>query len=356
MQYAALTYNTFAMSVLSFICQLESPPPELLTSEKIALRNAARGPGECATPSDLWFLREDFFQARSFRSLEIMTWASQVRVAPKENAAYGGLRIMARSKELQHMVMNTDFIDRRMVWRGWYDRSHVATLAAALIRFEDQVARVSSLSIEPQAQRQAKRPLQSAAAKAIIAARNPRSEERVRHKLERWSLQGLPGPNARRTLRRLRSLAQLVAPRVSAACFSTIWNRWTTARRFQQRATADNRCVLGCPAAAEDSIEHYIRCRAVHEFGRACLRLEHNCAAHPEVFLMASDSRRWNQGSDLTRLALLIYCTYRATNIARSKGRFEAHDAQELLRQMLKEGVRDHPASAGIISELWIAR
>ena len=49
----------------------------------------------------------------------------------------------------------------------------------------------------------------------------------------------LPGRTARYTLRLLRRLAQLTPPRVVAATFSTLLNRWTTTWRMRSlHATA----------------------------------------------------------------------------------------------------------------------
>ena len=93
-------------------------------------------------------------------------------------------------------------------------------------------------------------------------AYNP--EARVRAKQERWNLhkpqyhphvtlsirQSTPAWQARRTLHNLHLLASLTTLRVCAAAFGTIWNRWTTARRFQQRYTTANRCVFRCPFTA----------------------------------------------------------------------------------------------------------
>ena len=40
----------------------------------------------------------------------------------------------------------------------------------------------------------------------VLAATGPHAEERIRHKQSRWKLQGFPGANARRVLRRLDAL------------------------------------------------------------------------------------------------------------------------------------------------------
>ena len=57
LQYTALAYNTFAISVLSFVCQLERPPARLLDKEKAVLRKVVIGPGELASKSSLLLAR-----------------------------------------------------------------------------------------------------------------------------------------------------------------------------------------------------------------------------------------------------------------------------------------------------------
>ena len=179
--------------------------------------------------NDLWFL-ENYSQARSFRCVKILTLASQVRVAMSENIAEGGLQVWKRDKELSHLMSNSDYMDRRYAWKAWYANSHTRMLAAALQTFEADVTPTSALLAVTSPLQEGKSSIQRVATKAIIASQKPSAEERVRDKLARWNLHGFPGPNARRILRRLRELQSLVAPRVSAACFSMIWNRWTTAR------------------------------------------------------------------------------------------------------------------------------
>ena len=96
--------------------------------------------------------------------------------------------------------------------------------------------------------------LQRQVAKAILHTQRPDAEERVRNKLGRWRLLGPPGIVACRATRRMGRLASLVTQRIASVCSSTLWKQRITARRFQRRAHACNRCVLGFCGAAEDSI------------------------------------------------------------------------------------------------------
>ena len=80
LQYSAMVYNTFGMSVLTYVSQLERPPEWIWEKEKAALRTAAKGPGFWAIPNDLWRLKEHFGLSRSFRSLQCMSQAAMLRV------------------------------------------------------------------------------------------------------------------------------------------------------------------------------------------------------------------------------------------------------------------------------------
>merc|ERR1712015_476092 len=81
----------------------------------------------------------------------------------------------------------------------------------------------------------------------------------ARHHHQLGALTHTPRWNADHATRNLRRLHQLVAPRVVAACWRTIWNGWHTHRRWQKRNDNTNKCMLGCPTS-EDSIEHYRFC------------------------------------------------------------------------------------------------
>eukprot|EP00972_Heterocapsa_arctica_P008886 1303721-Heterocapsa_arctica.AAC.1 len=63
-------------------------------------------------------------------------------------------------------------------------------------------------------------------------------------------------------------MGKIVAPRVAAAVWGLLWNRWTTARRFQGVAA----CVLCC-THGDDAIEHYVGCRVVRAAGWKALKL-----------------------------------------------------------------------------------
>ena len=125
-----------------------------------------------------------------------------------------------------------------------------------------------------------------------------------------------PAWQASHTLHRLRLLATLVPPRVWAAVFGTIFNGWTTARRFQQRWTKRNICVLGCSPTAEGSLEHYARCPCTIELARRHLRLDPDRDVNLHRFNLFNPHMTTQE--DLVATAFLVYAVYRATNYMRN--------------------------------------
>ena len=82
---------------------------------------------------------------------------------------------------------------------------------------------------------------------------------RIRSKLERWKLPGLPRGTAEGVLDYLKVAFRLAPPRVSMSYFGLVWNRWCTSRRFQQ----NDKCVLCGKVGTRDSVEHYASCVTV---------------------------------------------------------------------------------------------
>ena len=154
---------------------------------------------------------------------------------------------------------------------------------------------------------------------------------------------------ASRVQNKLQRLTVLVAPRVAAACFSTLWNRWTTARRFQKRHRLGNHCVLGCEGGAEDSIEHYSCCQSVRCVGIKSLRLWPDS---DRCTFMLTDPRIDDEET-LTCVAVLVCATYMATNCFRQCGGTDAVTAKEALEQYCRQAVRGHLRSQRVTDSRW---
>ena len=406
LQYAATAYNTYVMSVLAFVAQLENPPEQVLKAERKALRAAARGPGNWAKPSDLWFLKEAFGGTVSFASVAISAWAAQVRVFEWEARATGGLKAKQRAKNLSDTEGTGEYMGRRTLWASWYARSHVRVLTRAVQSMEDLGITIFDVSntlargaTQPWNSRRTvaiKRGFQRQVRSHLLERMCPDAEDRIRHKLSRWHFDGNPRVNACRATRRLHILQSLVPPRVTAAVFSTLWNRWTTCRKFQMRTSTLSRCVLGCPGQAEDSLEHYGRCSVVLDFACRRLHLRFGCRDALPYWMMVLPGDSALCTDTQVRTAVLVYAVYRATNTLRPRASTRCHVnepldtssdtddsnssssrsscssspdlasenvaaatttkvADELLSQFVHEAVTGHAAATKVIDECWLS-
>ena len=210
-----------------------------------------------------------------------------------------------------------------------------------------------------------KRQFQRLAYRRLLMSNAPCPVSRVRSKLERFRLtepahhptlhltirQLTPEWMGRRSLANLFLLKALVPPRVISAAFSTIWNRWVTHRRFQKRDEAGNRCVLGCSASAEDSIEHYCRCPRTTELASRVLRLPG--ALHSNLYTFTLCNPHAKTIEDLTMQALLVYAVYSATNRFRNTGLPHPTIAYDALAQFAREGARGHSQASRTLDSRW---
>ena len=147
--------------------------------------------------------------------------------------------------------------------------------------------------------------------------------------------------------RHLHELAPQVTPRFQAAVFRTLWNAWTTERRFQRRQSDTNVCVFNCSSTAEDSIEHYCRCPIVRRVGYRHLKIEYPPEEGLNIWTLNS---RWVECRDIMcRVAILVYGTYRAFNSIKHKGISDSQQAQECIVQSCRPGV----AGSDKCTRLW---
>ena len=196
---------------------------------------------------------------------------------------------------------------------------------------------------------------QKTVTQAILHDNKPDKVERIRENITRWS-EGHPkcnvargwgiatplGRAAPRCLRQLEQLKEFLPPRVCAAIFRTMFNGWCTKRRFQQRDSKDNKCVFGCNAKAEDSIEHYCRCPAT------TMVLEKQLAMHvPPCQGMSFWMMDQHMSIDKVKCsALSCYAAYRAFNLYRTQGKATSMEvAVDAMKQFIIQ-------AAGHTSEL----
>ena len=169
---------------------------------------------------------------------------------------------------------------------------------------------------------------------------------RMRHKLSKLSVPGFPEQSARRALRSLQSLSGIVAPRVQVAVLRSLYNGWITCRRFGERYAG--RCRFGC--GADCSLQHYLRCRVVHDFAQRHIGLDlAGDQRWAEMLYVSDTSSRRDPIRHSQRVAILHYVIYRAVHALRHTGPLHCEEVDRLLQQALIEVTRGHTKSRDAI-------
>ena len=276
-----------------------------------------------------------------------------------------------RANRLRALMASPNQTYTSAVWRDWF--SNAATLALEQT-FERTRRKIGDLTVyfprsaqaftkeNVQRWKACKREFQSRIYEAIHAREAPDPHARFREKLHRWKLdhpeqprhnflsvkQRTPNWQARSAFCRLSEIACHTAPRVHAAVFGAIWNRWCTRRRFQQKGL----CRLCQSPTSEDSIEHYVTCKEVKQLASRRLRLD--VAEHVNIHTFTCTNRAIATKELLVRSALLIYATYRALNYQRTAARpLQGEELYHALCQWLIEGARGHSTSSRILATAW---
>ena len=301
----------------------------------------------------------NYGQACSLPSLSHTCMAAQKRVYLWEDTVNGGLNVKTRYAQLQAAIRDSDHLDRFVGWNGWYINGPISTLFQNNAKLRDiglgsrEVLNMAGWdSIDPgdraKGLRRVKKKTQKVTRLAVARHGLPNAEDRIRKKMARWKLAGLPRHTATRCARMLKNLLRLVPPRVSAAVWRTMWNGWTTKRRFQ---LAGHRCLLGCQSPHnEDSIEHYARCIVTRNLGQHFVGLP---ATHYSHWLGNFVALGLNHGAcddaTLTKRAALVYAVYRTTNHLRHHPTGDAQFIMDMAQQYVREAVRGHPQATASV-------
>ena len=390
-------YNVFALSVLTYVAQLLPPPPQTLKIESATMLRIAPGPNNWISTTDLVWLHHLTGHPRSLTSLTLTCKAAQTRVRIWDSACADhdpdpgtpldlytttattsssthdnypnnlttSSTFSQRTYHLRSLISAPNEFYTRAHWRNWFDHSMQITLDSNLANVQREIGSVRTLmarhltSDTPKHWRRARRKFQSWVYAALHKKSAPDVHARLAHKLHRWNLQlptqplhdhisvrqRTPNWQSRCANQRLKLLAKLTTPRVHAAVFGAIWNRWCTLRRFQQRG----RCRLCRLPHTEDSIEHYPHCTTVRRLASTRLRLNTSTQVNIHTFTCTNPLLRTKE--QLTRAALLIYATYRALNYQRLAdhplGTEELHNA---MCQWIIEGARGHSRTCRVLA------
>ena len=210
-----------------------------------------------------------------------------------------------------------------------------------------------------------RRKFQSMVYTKLHQAAAPDVHQRFAHKLARWKLhqpshplhpqlsvkQSTPNWQARCAHNRLKAVARLTSPRVHAAVFGAVWNRWSTKKRYQLRG----RCRLCQKPHTEDAIEHHVFCNSVREIATRRLRLD--TRLHVNIHTFTCTNPLLHSKELLTRAALLIYATYRALNHQRhAPSPLQSEELFHAMSQWIVEGARGHAQSCQVLARTWTNR
>ena len=323
------------------------------------MRLMVPGPFRWVLETDLQQLSESYGQSRSFPRLRSMVHASQLRAFLYEDANQGGLHIGSRMRELRYWIRNSDYINRYSTWYDWFENGPVSTLhrneeelRAKGIRCSQvcEELRDRSYLDEDRIQRRIKITFQKEVRLRIDKLGKVCAEDRMRHKLERWNLSGLPRVTAGRCITALRILKSSSTPWVCAAALRTMWNGWPTARRFQGYQP----CLYLCGGFfSEDSIEHYSTCPTAIRFGRSFLNIRFNPQPTPIGNLATlglncstlSDQEIINRGT----YCYALYRTLCALEHTAATSKEEVHDMLcQYARQALNDDESCHPCNSAV--------
>ena len=375
LHWHARVYNTFALSVLGYIAQLEEPPPWVLATVESSLSKAAKGPGMWAIPQDLWSLKESFGQSASFKKLDTYALAAKVRVLTFDRACQPPDAFSTLYEQIESVCREGNNVQNVGRWYTWYNNTFIRCLFKSKAALHDLVGSAEQIRIasqmqatEPNEDKTWKKRCQAEIYKAVRAQELEAPWHRIDHKLQRWRLldpgrhgcipgsirQRSPGWQSQRAWWLLQSLSNVAPPRVQSAAFSTIWNRWTTSARFQSNNVLP--CLLGCGVQEGDRIEHYCKCGVVKNVCAKLLRLDPRVFANLHAFTLTSPLIM--QRSELACLGLLIYATYRTVNSIRH--RYSATPvmvnlAYDALCQAVREGAKGHSFALRVLRTRWVA-
>ena len=276
-----------------------------------------------------------------------------------------------RAQQLQTLINAPDLPYTRAIWRSWFNHSMVLAVDQNFLTVQNTIGQVQSiLSSNGLSEQTAlskhwaklRRKFQSTIYSRLQNIASPNAHDRFAHKLSRWNLhstdkplhlhlsviQRTPNWQARCAQQRLRTLAKLTSPRVHAASFGAMWNRWCTRRRFQLRG----QCRLCQKEHTEDSIEHYAFCSSIREVASRRLRLDPS--RHVNLHTFTCTNPFLHSEELLTRAALLVYAVYRALNHQRQATvPLLGDDLFQAMSQWIIEGARGHARSCQVLSRTW---
>ena len=334
-----------------------------------ALTQIAKGPTRWASSQDLYQLKEAYGQTISFNNIEWMAKASKARVLHADKGI-PSMQLFLRDVN----KLRTAWVDGlcgRFI--DWYYSSFIMQLYNNDVQLMEQYGSLNNIRIarktnpvEAAEDESWSKEIQQATYRSVLASHTELPTDRIRQKMVRFELQNFskhghipggvrqqtPAWRSRRCYSNLTALNQIVPPRVQAAAWGAIWNRWTTEARFQRKE--NSQCLLCSSTFGTDSLEHYSRCRVTRRLLRAKLNLDPDKFAGMHAWTLSSPWIATKE--ELAGVALTTYAVYTVTNRLRHMGQSNLREEEhryEALVQAIKEGVKGHEQASKILRNRW---
>jgi hypothetical protein len=257
-------FNTFCITTLEFVAQLETIPATALDAERSALRKLASGPGNWISDNDLEHLSA-FGIGRGFRRLEWTAKAAKLGLLHSIGGKY--LRAHVES------IRKAQATSWKRPFRVWHSSGYASMLCDNEVALKLRGVTREAINDQVKASRMAC--LQRASRALITQRLAPYSlYERVRHNAHRWKFTDPPHHVAERLVRNIIIFSSSVPPAVRASYLRALWNGVPTSRRMRTMMSFQStNCVFNCSPTAEDSMEHYFRCASLRKaLGVCCAR------------------------------------------------------------------------------------
>ena len=264
--WSTLYYNTFAVTTLEFVAQLEDITQDVFDAEARAMRTMAAGPGTWISSDDLESLGR-YGIGKGFRQICHTSKASQLRVLHKMGERY----IQNCAEEIRRAQLDTC----HRPFGKWHKAAYASRLCNNLTLLASYGIRKEM--ILKQRKGNSEKSFQQTVRDIVVQKMiNYSIEVRIRRKIRRWRFADAPAHVTNRIVIKFEAMRTAVSPAVCASFMRALWNGVPTSRRMaSMKNFTQTNCVLNCSKTAADSIEHYCRCPVL----RKCLKTDcdHMC-------------------------------------------------------------------------------
>ena len=153
---------------------------------------------------------------------------------------------------------------------------------------------------------------------------------------------------ARAMLKRLKQLQSKTNPRITAATWGFIWNRWSSGKRFQKTRN----CVICQHPESKDEADHYPYCTPMRAWAQKTLNIDPTELGNRHAWTLTLPALESND--KLVALGIWVYVTYRCLNHQREHGSPLQHeDLNRALNQWMKEAAKNTPGVATFLKQRW---